>query len=138
MAHDAAGNVLTGIPVGDHQAVLVMVQQARATIHGAYEQLQHTEVLAAHIEHQLGLERHWEIGGNEYHQFKEEAMLLKYHVALDELERLVVIVTIFLLFHNLLLLVCSLRVHILFGMCRYDYVSLLLVVHPFHSHMFVV
>ena len=48
-----------------------------------------------------------------------------------------VLVTIFLLFHNLLLLVFSRRVHILFGMCRYDYVSLLLVVHPFHSRMFV-
>ena len=46
-------------------------------------------------------------------------------------------VMIFLLFHNLLLLVFSRRVHILFRMCRYDYVSLLLVVHPFHSHMFV-
>ena len=46
-------------------------------------------------------------------------------------------VTIFLLFHNLLLLVCSRRIHILFGICRYDYVSLLLVVHPFHSRMFV-
>ena len=90
MARDAAGNVLTGIPVGDHQAVLVTVRQARATIHGAYERLQHTEVLAAHIEHQLGLECRWEIGGNEYHQFKEEAMLLKYRVALNELERLVV------------------------------------------------
>ena len=49
----------------------------------------------------------------------------------------VIIVTIFLLFHNLLLLVCSRRIHILFGMCRYNYVSLLLVVHPFHSCMFV-
>ena len=46
-------------------------------------------------------------------------------------------VTIFLLFHNLLLLVCSRRIHILFGMCRYDYVSLLLVVHPFHSRIIV-
>ena len=46
-------------------------------------------------------------------------------------------VTIFLLFHNLLLLVCSLRIHILFGMYRYDYVLLLLVVHPFHSRMIV-
>ena len=47
------------------------------------------------------------------------------------------LVMIFLLFHNLLLLVFSRRVHILFGMCRYDYVSLLLVVHPFHSRMIV-
>ena len=36
-------------------------------------------------------------------------------------------VTIFLLFHNLLLFVFSRYVHVLFGMCRYDYVSLLLV-----------
>ena len=46
-------------------------------------------------------------------------------------------VTIFLLSHNLFLLVCSRRIHILFGMCKYDYVSLLLVVHPFHSCMIV-
>ena len=46
-------------------------------------------------------------------------------------------VTIFLLFHNLFLLVCSRRIHILFGMCRYDHVSILLVVHLFHSHMIV-
>ena len=46
-------------------------------------------------------------------------------------------VTIFLLFHNLLLLVCPRHVHILFGMCRYDYASLLLVVHPSHSRMFI-
>ena len=46
-------------------------------------------------------------------------------------------VTIFLLSHNLFLLVCLRRIHILFGMCKYDYVSLLLVVHPFHSCMIV-
>ena len=34
-------------------------------------------------------------------------------------------VTIFLLYHNVLLLVFSQHVHILFGMCRYHYVSLL-------------
>ena len=46
-------------------------------------------------------------------------------------------VMIFLLFHNLLLLVFSRCEHILFGMCRYNYVSLLLVVHPFHSRLFI-
>ena len=46
-------------------------------------------------------------------------------------------VTIFLLFHNLLLFVYSRRVHIFFGMCRYDYTSLLLIVHPFHPHLSV-
>ena len=46
-------------------------------------------------------------------------------------------VMVFLLFHNLLLFVFPQHVHVLFGMCRYDYISLLLVVHPFRSHMFV-
>ena len=50
-------------------------------------------------------------------------------------------VTIFLLFHNLFLLVCSRHIHILFGMCRYNHVSLLLalllVVHSFHLCMIV-
>ena len=46
-------------------------------------------------------------------------------------------VTIFLLFHNLLLLVFSRRIHVLFGICRYDYVSLLLVVHPLHSRTII-
>ena len=50
---------------------------------------------------------------------------------------MVLCVTIFLLFHNLFLLVCLRRIHIFFGMCKYDYVSLLLVVHPFHSCMIV-
>ena len=43
----------------------------------------------------------------------------------------------FLLFHNLLLLVFSRRIHVLFGMCRYDYISLLLIVNPFHFCVFV-
>ena len=46
-------------------------------------------------------------------------------------------VMIFLLFHNLFLLVFSHRTHILFGICWYDYVSLLLVVHSFHSCLLV-
>ena len=46
-------------------------------------------------------------------------------------------VTIFLLFPNLLLFVFSRRVHILFRICRYNYISLLLIIHPFHSHMFI-
>ena len=46
-------------------------------------------------------------------------------------------VMIFLLFHNLFLLIFSHRIHVFFGMCRYDYVSLLLIVHPFRSHMLI-
>ena len=47
------------------------------------------------------------------------------------------LVTVFLLFHNLLLFVFPRHVHILFEMCRYDYISLLLIVHPFRVRMFV-
>lgn len=90
MACSAASTVLTGIPAGDHQAILVSAQQAQACIHGAYERLQHAEALAAYIKQQLGLELCWEIGGDEYNQFKEEAMISKYCVALNELECLVV------------------------------------------------
>ena len=46
-------------------------------------------------------------------------------------------VTIFLLFHNLLLLVFSRRTQVLFGICWDNYVSLLLVVHSFHSRLLV-
>ncbi|KAG1735689.1 uncharacterized protein EDB91DRAFT_1056167 [Suillus paluster] len=41
------------------------------------------------MEIQLHIEEHWVIGGPEYIQFKEEAILGKYRTALNELERLV-------------------------------------------------
>ncbi|KAG1775791.1 hypothetical protein EV702DRAFT_1180201 [Suillus placidus] len=52
--------------------------------------LHHAEMLVAHVEHQLAVEGRWEIGGDEYNQFKMEACLGKYRTALDDLERLVV------------------------------------------------
>ena len=42
-------------------------------------------------------------------------------------------VTIFLLSSNIFLLVFSRHTHVLLGMCCYDYMSCLLIVHPFHS-----
>ncbi|KAI6012336.1 hypothetical protein EDC04DRAFT_2870900 [Pisolithus marmoratus] len=55
-----------------------------------YTKLQNTEVLAAHIQGQLGLESPWKVGGEEYNCYREEAMLGKYHKALGELEQLVI------------------------------------------------
>ena len=62
---------------------------------------------------------------------------MAFYLSREHLWRMWTIVTIFLLFHNLFLLVFSRRIHVFFGMCRYDYVSSLLLVHPFHSHMFI-
>ncbi|KAG2357318.1 hypothetical protein BDR07DRAFT_1453152 [Suillus spraguei] len=42
------------------------------------------------MESQLCIDARWEIGGEEYNQFKEEASMGKYRAALSELERLVV------------------------------------------------
>jgi len=63
------------------------LKQARIHVDTAYQRLQHAEVLVGHIQGQVD---HWEIGRNEYSQWKEEAKIMKYHSALDELERLVV------------------------------------------------
>ena len=46
-------------------------------------------------------------------------------------------VMIFLLFHNLLVLIFSQRTHVLFGMCKHTYVSLLLIIHPCQSRLIV-
>ncbi|KAF8452805.1 hypothetical protein L210DRAFT_3319077, partial [Boletus edulis BED1] len=48
------------------------------------------EKLAAYYQSQLSLESLWQIGGEEYLRYKNEAALTKYRDALDELERLVV------------------------------------------------
>ncbi|KAG1862692.1 hypothetical protein F4604DRAFT_1882297 [Suillus subluteus] len=52
--------------------------------------LQHAEMLVVHDEIQLAVEARWEIGGDEYNQFKMEARLGKYRTVLNDLERLVV------------------------------------------------
>ena len=46
-------------------------------------------------------------------------------------------VTNFLLFSNIFLLMFSHHTYVFLGMCRYNYVSCLLVVHPLHSCLFV-
>ena len=66
------------------------INQAHIQVELAYAKLQNMEALTAHLQGQLGLESHWEIGGEEYNRYKEEAMFGKYHKALGELERLVI------------------------------------------------
>ncbi|KAG1854936.1 hypothetical protein DFJ58DRAFT_716274 [Suillus subalutaceus] len=55
-----------------------------------YSKLQNAEAMASHLEIQLGIEKQWEIGSEHYNRFRQEASLLNYQTALDELERLVV------------------------------------------------
>ncbi|KAG1727456.1 uncharacterized protein EDB91DRAFT_1239525 [Suillus paluster] len=55
-----------------------------------YVEVQNAEALVAHMEIQLRIEERWVIGGPKYIQFKEEATLGKYRMALNELECLVV------------------------------------------------
>lgn len=63
---------------------------ARVRADSAYRKLQHAEALVAHLQAVLGIQVRWEIGGPEYNRWKEEANLMKYRAAIDELERLVV------------------------------------------------
>ncbi|KAG2116141.1 hypothetical protein DEU56DRAFT_748433 [Suillus clintonianus] len=66
------------------------LNQARVHVNTAYSKLQNTEELAGHLEVQLGIDKQWEIGSEHYVRFREEGLLLKYHSALDELKRLVI------------------------------------------------
>lgn len=64
------------------------LNQARVHVDTAYSKLQNMEQLAGYLEVQLGIDKCWEIGGEHYNRFQEEALLLRYHSVLDELERL--------------------------------------------------
>ncbi|KAG1893995.1 uncharacterized protein F5891DRAFT_1131069 [Suillus fuscotomentosus] len=64
------------------------LNQARVRVDTAYSKLQNTEQLAGYLEVQLGIDKHWEIRGEHYNCFREEALLLRYCSVLDELERL--------------------------------------------------
>ncbi|KAG8220664.1 hypothetical protein J3R82DRAFT_2946 [Butyriboletus roseoflavus] len=65
------------------------LNKAHVRVDTAYQQLQHAKALVGHIQSLLNIQECWEIGGDKYNQWKEEAMITKYHAALDELERLV-------------------------------------------------
>ncbi|KAL4066814.1 hypothetical protein J3A83DRAFT_4374896 [Scleroderma citrinum] len=66
------------------------INQACIQVDLVYAKLQNAEALAAHLQGQLGLKLPWEVGGEEYMHYKEEATLSKYHEALDEVECLVI------------------------------------------------
>ncbi|KAG1763988.1 hypothetical protein EV702DRAFT_1051527 [Suillus placidus] len=68
-----ANNALTEIAAGSLEQINKALAQARIRVDSSYAKLQHAEVLVAHIESQLAVEARWEIGGNEYNQFKMEA-----------------------------------------------------------------
>ncbi|KAG2337982.1 hypothetical protein BDR05DRAFT_978336 [Suillus weaverae] len=89
-ACELANNALTEIAAGSLEQINKALAQARIRVDSSYVKLQHAEVLVVHIESQLGVEARWEIGSNEYNEFKTEARLGKYRTALDDLECLVV------------------------------------------------
>ena len=90
MAREVGNNALTGIATGSLEQMNSALAQARIRVDSSYAKLQHAEALVVHIETQLAIDERWKIGGPEYQRFKEEASLGKYHSALDQLERLVV------------------------------------------------
>lgn len=89
-AREFANNALTGIATGNLEQINGALAKARICVDSSYTKLQHAEMLVAHVEVQLAVEARWEIGGDEYNQFKMEARLGKYRTALNDLERLVV------------------------------------------------
>ncbi|KAG1770315.1 hypothetical protein EV702DRAFT_978258 [Suillus placidus] len=89
-AREAANQALTDVATGDLHQINTAITQARIQVDAAYAKLQNTEALTSHIETQLAIEERWTVGGDNYKKYKEEASLQKYHVALNELERLVV------------------------------------------------
>ena len=68
----------------------VALNQARVHVDGAYSKLQNAGAMVSHLEIQLGIKKRWEVGSENYNHFREEASLLNYRTALDELKRLVV------------------------------------------------
>ncbi|KAG1793275.1 uncharacterized protein HD556DRAFT_1443706 [Suillus plorans] len=89
-AREVANQALTNIAISNLHQINTAITQARIRVDTAYTKLQNAEAFTSHIENQLAIEEHWTVGGDNYKKYKEEASLQKYHVALDELERLVV------------------------------------------------
>ena len=90
ITREVANGALSGIAEGNFRAISIAINQARTRVELAYAMLQNTESLAAHLQNKLGLKSRWEVGGEEYLHYKNAATLGKYHEALSELERLVV------------------------------------------------
>jgi hypothetical protein len=89
-ACELANNVLTGIAAGNLEQINRVLAKALICVDLSYAKLQHAKMLVVHVEVQLAVEARWEIGCDEYNQFKMEARLGKYRTALNDLEHLVV------------------------------------------------
>ncbi|KAF8452138.1 hypothetical protein L210DRAFT_3384131 [Boletus edulis BED1] len=89
-AHEVAIGALNSFIQGDQNTIASVLNAAHIHIDLAYTRLQNTEALVAHFQQLLDLESAWEVGGDEYNQYKKEATLGKYHEALGELEQLVI------------------------------------------------
>ncbi|KAF9231997.1 hypothetical protein BU15DRAFT_55518 [Melanogaster broomeanus] len=89
-ARKVANNALTDIPCGNTNQMYMALNEVRVRVDTAYQKLQNAEAFAGHIQAQLGIEKRWEVGSAEYNRWKGEASIIKYHAALDELERLVI------------------------------------------------
>ncbi|KAG1764381.1 hypothetical protein EV702DRAFT_982084 [Suillus placidus] len=89
LACQAANNALTEVLASSLAQINQVLTVAHIQVDLSYAKLQHAEALVAHMESQLCADA-WEIGGEEYNWFKEEASLGKYRAALSELEHLVV------------------------------------------------
>ena len=74
----AVNSVLTDPVTSGLQTLLAAIAQACVHVDIAYAKLQNEEMLTGHLQAQLGLESHWEIGGDEYNCYKEEASITKY------------------------------------------------------------
>jgi len=81
---------LNNVQPGAFAEISAAITNVRIHADSAYQKLQHAEVLVAHLQVVLGIQDCWEIGGPEYNRWKEEANLMKYRAAIDELEHLVV------------------------------------------------
>ncbi|KAG1864584.1 hypothetical protein C8R48DRAFT_747867 [Suillus tomentosus] len=89
-ACESANRSLMEIHIGSFQEMHTALNQAWVRVEGAHSRLQNAESMASHLEVQLGIDKWWEVGSDHYNHFREEASLLNYRTALDELEWLVI------------------------------------------------
>ncbi|KAG2112041.1 uncharacterized protein F5147DRAFT_744679 [Suillus discolor] len=81
---------LVDIYIGSFQEMHIAINQAWIRVGGAYSKLQNTEAMTSHLKIQLGIDKQWEISSEPYSQFRQEASLLTYCTALNDLERLII------------------------------------------------
>ncbi|EGN96573.1 hypothetical protein SERLA73DRAFT_75463 [Serpula lacrymans var. lacrymans S7.3] len=89
-ARAAANNALTMSINGDMRAIQESLIKAQKCIDTVFAQLQNAELMTGDLEVQLNVEKIWEVGDNNYNHYRQEATMVKYRAALDELERSVV------------------------------------------------